>query len=164
MKKVTLLAVFIVAAVLLVGCTPTSNTPPTEVVLPAANDYILDNSNVLSEAAKNGLHQKLKEFDQTAQIAVVTVPTTQPLNEEEYAIKLAEKWKVGHAGIDNGVIFLIVTGDRRLRIEVGRGLEDKITDADAGRILDSAVVPELKKNNWEAGIINGVDAIIKEIK
>lgn len=135
-----------------------------EVGFPNPDSYIVDQSDVLSESAENALFQKLKAFDEKAQIAVVTLKTTGRMDEKQYAIKLAEKWKVGHAGKDNGVIFLIVTGDRKLRIEVGRGLEGSLNDSKAGRILDEHVVPELKNNNWEKGIINGVDAIIKEVK
>ena len=151
------------------GVKPISSTVVSPIVeeqgvtFPNPTSYVVDQSDVLSESTENALFQKLKEFDGKAQIAVVTIKTTGSMSEEEYAIKLAEQWKVGHAGKDNGIIFLIVTGDRKLRIEVGRGLEGVMNDAKAGRILDDYVVPELKKNNWEKGIIDGVDAIIKEV-
>ncbi len=134
-----------------------------KVEFPTPDSYVVDRSDVLSESTENGLFQKLKAFDDKAQIAVVTVKTTGSMDEKQYAIKLAEQWKVGHAGKDNGIIFLIVTGDRKLRIEVGRGLEGSLNDAKAGRILDEHVVPDLKSNNWEAGITKGVDAIMKEV-
>lgn len=133
-------------------------------VLPEATGYVVDQSNILSAEAKAKIETTLKALDEKAQVAVVTVKTYSPYSDEkEYAIKLAEKWKVGYKGKDNGIIFLIVTEDRKVRIEVGRGLEAVINDAKAGQILDDTVVPFLKKNDWEGGITAGVEAIVKEV-
>lgn len=133
-------------------------------VLPEATGYVVDNAGILKEETKQQLEAKLKALDPIAQVAVVTIKTYSPYaDEKEYAIKLAEKWKPGYKGKDNGIIFLIVTEDRKVRIEVGRGLEGVINDAKAGRILDSTVVPFLKKNDWDGGILSGVDAISKEV-
>lgn len=134
-----------------------------EAVLPEATGYVVDQSNILSASTKEKIESTLKSLDSVAQVAVVTIKTTQPLDEKQYAIKLAEKWKPGYKGKDNGIIFLIVTEDRKLRIEVGRGLESVITDANAGRILDEAVVPFLKNGDWDGGILSGVNAIAKEV-
>lgn len=135
----------------------------TEMVLPEATGYVVDESGILKPGTKTIIEEQLKALDSVAQVAVVTVKTTQPLDEKQYAIKLAEKWKVGYEGKDNGIIFLIVTEDRKVRIEVGRGLEGVINDAKAGKILDTAVVAFLKKNDWEGGILSGVTAISQEV-
>jgi uncharacterized protein len=133
-------------------------------VLPEPTGYVVDLSGVLKEETKQKIESDLKALDQTAQVAVVTVKTTQPLSVEQYAIKLADKWKPGYKGKDNGIIFLIVTEDRKVRIEVGRGLEEVINDAKAGRILDESVVPFLRNNDWNGGALSGVEAISKEVK
>ncbi len=162
---IALLIMIILLAVFLAGCTVEQEFQPrAEAVYPSTRSYVVDEADVLSEEKEKELFEKLKNFDATAQIAVVTVKTTAPLDEKEYAVNLAQKWGIGDKEEDNGVLFLIVTDDRKLRIEVGQGLEDDITDGRAGMILDRHVVPELKNNNWEAGITKGVDAIIEEVR
>lgn len=149
------------------GLTPSTNQPATtskyDMALPESTGYVVDQAGVLTEETKTKVESTLKALDQTAQVAVVTVKTTQPWDEKQYAIKLAEKWKPGYKGKDNGVIFLIVTDDRKVRIEVGRGLESVITDSKAGQILDDSVVPFLKSNDWNGGVVAGVEAISKEV-
>ena len=163
-KKGLLLGLVVVGtAVLFSACTSTS-APKKEAYFPEPSNYVVDSAGVIGEDLEVSLNKNLKEFDKTAQIAVVTVKTTQPLDEKQYAIELARKWGVGSAEKDNGVLFLIVTEDRKLRIETGRGAEGVITDSEAGRILDQYVVPSLKAGNWEEGIKNGVTAIIEEAK
>lgn len=162
LNKTLLAGVMVVgAAFILSACTVPE---PAEIYFPEPTGYVIDEADVLSPTTETELINELSALDEKAQIAVVTLETVKPLDEASYAVQLAEKWGVGHEGEDNGVLFLIVTGDRRLRIEVGRGLEDELTDSKAGRILDTYVVPALKENNWEKGITDGVDAIIKEVK
>lgn len=147
---------------MLAGCT-TYVATPKEVFFPEPSGYVVDSAGVLTDSTEVALTDQLKKFNETAQIAVVTVKTTAPLSLEEYSIKLAEKFGVGDAKEDNGVILLIVTEDRKLRIEVGYGLEGKITDAAAGQLLDNYVVPELRNGDWDAGALAGVIGIIKAI-
>lgn len=125
--------------------------------------YVVDSSNVLDADVEEKLTAQLKSFDSKAQIAVVTIPSVKPLSIEEYSIKLAEKWKVGHAGTDTGIIFLIATEDRDMRIEVGRGFEGSLNDAKAGVILRDEVTPFFKKGDWNDGVVAGVNAIINTI-
>jgi uncharacterized protein len=140
------------------------NQERKEVLYPEPTSYVVDLAGVLSDAVEEELKQKIKNVSDKSEIAVVTVKTTQPLDEQSYAIELANKWGIGDKDKDDGILFLIVTEDRKLRIEVGSGAEAFMNDAKAGRILDTYVVPELKNNNWEKGIINGTDAILKEVK
>ena len=79
---------------------------------------------------------------------------------EEYGIKVAEAWKIGWKGKDNGVIFLVAKQDRKMRIEVGRGLEGKLTDLTAGRIVDLVVKPRFKRGDFDGGVVSGVHAVI----
>ena len=133
-----------------------------ELFYPQPTNHVVDSANVINDVAEAELNAKLASA--STEVAVVTVKTTQPLDEASYAIELANKWGVGDEAKDDGILFLIVTDDRKLRIEVGSGAESFMNDAKAGRILDTYVVPELKNNNWEKGIINGTDAILKEVK
>ena len=138
-------------------------SPKAEISYPEPIGYVVDTANVLSAETEATLTQILTELDSTAQVAVVTVETTQPQDEKQYAIELAERWKPGYEGKDNGVIFLIVTKDRKVRIEVGKGLESVLNDSKAGRILDDSVVPHLKNNDWDNGALSGVEAIKREV-
>ena len=156
-------AVFAVGAIISVN---KPYTPATQrenwVFYPEPTNYLVDSAEVL--IGDEGITLSLKEFDQIAQIAVVTVKTTQPLTIEEYAIKLAEKWKVGYKGLDNGAILLIAVEDRKLRIEVGRGIEGSLTDIEAKTIIDKVIVPYLKEGKWDEGVTAGVETIKQEIR
>ena len=126
---------------------------------PEPTNYVVDAAGALSQATIDSLNAELKTFDGKAQIAVAVVKTTAPFTIEEYGIKLAEKWKVGYQGKDNGIIIILATEDRKVRIEVGKGLEGDIPDAVAGRIIDEAMIPSLKISNWDAAIVYGVQAL-----
>jgi len=99
-----------------------------------------------------------------SQIAVLIIPSTGDLPIEDYSIRVAEKWKLGRKGVDDGVLFLIAYNDRKMRIEVGYGLEGAIPDAKAKQILDDFVRPHFKNKNFYKGIDTGVDLLIKLIK
>lgn len=127
---------------------------------------VTDNTNTLSDPAKSALEQKLEVFEKEkgSQVAVLIVSTTQPETIEEYSMRVAEKWKIGRGDIDDGVILLIAKKDRKLRIEVGYGLEGAIPDAAAKRIIDEMIVPYFKYGDFENGINTGTDAIIGLVK
>ena len=135
-----------------------------EAFYPEPTGYLVDSANILSSKTKETLTQELSAFDQIAQVAVVTVKTTEPLDIEQYAIKLAEKWKVGYKGLDNGVILIVAVDDRKLRIEVGRGLEGGFTDLRAKEIIDQIIVPYFKQGKLDEGIDAGVKAIQQQIR
>lgn len=160
LKALSLGFTVLLVSVVLAGCTVEAPT----VTYPKPTNYVVDEAGVISDDLEVSLNKNLADFKDTAEIAVVTVKTTQPLDEKEYAINLAREWGIGSAEKDNGVLFLIVTEDRRVRIETGRGTEGVITDAEAGRILDKSVVPYLKNNDWEGGIKSGVTAIMEGVK
>jgi uncharacterized protein len=131
---------------------------------PDATGYVMDTSGIISPETRAAIEAGCTALEPLAQVAVVTVKTTAPLTDEQYGIKLAEKLGVGHKGKDDGILLWVATEDRRIRIEVGRGAEAFMTDAKAGRILDEAVVPYLKQNKWDEGILAGFNAIKKEIE
>jgi uncharacterized protein len=136
------------------------------ITYPSPTGYVVDDAHILSDATKTQLEAKLAQFekDSSDEVAVVTVDSLQGVSVEEYSIHLAELWKVGKKTSDNGVIFLIAKTDRKVRIEVGKGLEEKLNDSKVGRILDDAVLPSLHTNDWSGGVTKGVDAIINVIK
>lgn len=127
--------------------------------------YINDDANLLNASDEEEVNWLLEELEQktTAQVAVVTVATTEPETIEGYAVKLFEKWGIGKKGKDNGVLFLIASQDRRLRIETGYGLEGALPDVLCHQIIENLVVPAFKAGEYSKGITAGVQAIVGRI-
>lgn len=128
--------------------------------------YVLDSAGVLSGEEESSLNEKLKKYDAKTgnQIAVLLVRTTGKESIEKYSYRVATKWGVGKKGKDNGILITIATEDHKDRIEVGKGLEEDVTDSRAGRILRSNdVAVAFRDGKWHAGvdfIINHVEACI----
>lgn len=118
--------------------------------------YVTDEANVLSAESRQKIESLLGRFESAGaiQIAVVTVPSLDGDSVDAVAAKLFQKWGIGQKGSDNGVLFLIAPNERRMRIEVGYGLEGDLPDALSGRILDQ-VVPRFKAGDMEGGIWTG---------
>lgn len=150
------LCIVIVVAVLGAVTSEVTPTAPQEVSLPEPTNYVVDTTGTLQQETIDTLNEQLKDFDSSAQIAVVVIETTRPLTIEQYSIKLADKWKVGDKEKDNGVIIVLATKDRKVRIEVGQGLEGIIPDAKAGEIVTSVMIPHLKQDMWDDAIKAGV--------
>jgi len=136
-----------------------------QIVVPPLKARVADTARLLLPQQAAALEQKLAAFEarKGSQIAVLTVPTTQPEAIEQYGIRVAEAWKLGRKGVDDGALLLIAKDDRKLRIEVGHGLEGALNDATAKRIIDEYVVPPFKQGDFNAGINAGVDRMIKVI-
>ena len=130
--------------------------------VPKLQGYVNDYADMISPQAKAQLENELKNFEQTdsTQIVILTVPSLEGEVIEDLGIKVAEAWKMGQKGKDNGVIFLVSKQDRKLRIEVGRGLEGQLTDLMAGRIIDLVVKPRFKRGDYDGGFMAGVSALI----
>ena len=134
--------------------------------LPRPRGFVNDFANVISAADARSMEQIITELrDRTrAEIAVVTVSSYEPYGSiDEYAIALAEQWGVGSAADDAGVILLLAMDERRVRIEVGYGLEGAIPDGRAGSLLDRYVLPELRAGRYSAGLLNGTAAIAQAV-
>lgn len=129
---------------------------------PDYKGYVNDFANVLSDGAEQAISQEIATEDKqtTNQIAVVTVNTTQPEEIEDYSIHLASQWKPGQKGKDNGILMVFAMNDRKMRIEVGRGLEDDLTDIEAKNIEDNVIRPEFKAGRYDEGVEKGVHAVI----
>jgi uncharacterized protein len=132
------------------------------VKIPALTARVTDLTNTLSTAERQALETKLAAWEtQTGnQLAVLMLPSTKPEAIASFGIRLAEAWKIGRKGKDNGAVFIIAKDDRKSRIEVGYGLEGVLTDVTSRRILAETVAPYFKNNQFAQGIDAGVDQII----
>jgi uncharacterized protein len=136
-----------------------------DIAVPPLKARVTDLTGTLSTAQIQSLDGTLREFERRkgSQVAVLMLPTTQPETIEQYSIRVAEAWKIGRARIDDGVILVIARDDRKLRIEVGYGLEGAIPDAVAKRIVSEVITPHFRQNDFYAGIVAGTDALMKLI-
>lgn len=132
-----------------------------EVAVPPLSGRVIDQTKTLTSEQLRALDQKLREIEarKGSQVAVLMVATTKPEEIEQYAIRVADKWKLGRKKIDDGVILLIAKNDRTVRIEVGYGLEGALTDALSKRIIDGAIIPRFKQQDFYGGILAGVEQI-----
>jgi len=133
--------------------------------IPKLTARVTDLTGSLPAAAISSLDNQLARFEQAhgIQVAVLLVASTEPEAIEQYSIRVADAWKLGRKGIDDGVLLLIAKNDRELRIEVGRGLEGVLTDATSNRIIDEIIVPRFKNGEFEGGVRAGVDSILKVV-
>lgn len=132
---------------------------------PKASNFVNDFSNVIDDSLEKELNTLSKNLkDKTgAEIVVAVVESLDGQEVEEYANNLFRTWGIGDKEKNNGVLLLVSTGDRKIRIEVGYGLEGALNDGKTGAILDEFVVPYLKKDDYSNGIRNGYYAIFSEI-
>ena len=130
--------------------------------VPKLQGYVNDYADMISPQAKAELEKELGNFEQSdsTQIIILTVPSLEGNPIEDFGIRVAEAWKIGQKGTDNGAIFIVAKQDRKMRIEVGRGLEGKLTDLMSGRIIDLVVKPRFKRGDYDGGFIAGVSALI----
>jgi len=124
---------------------------------------ISDYAGMLSVSAKEEITAVLEEFENktSVQIAVVTFPSLEGESLEDFSIRLAEKWKIGQKGKDNGVILLIFLAERKIRIEVGYGLESVLPDVVASSIIRNIMAPRFREGDFDGGIKEAVGAIMK---
>lgn len=169
MKKSYLVAILftLLAALGLTACGPSG---PAQ--FPASNGkHVNDFANVLEDGAEKSLESYLLDFKKRSgvELAVVTTPSLYDLTLEQYSIKLAEKWGVGGKKNDTGVIILLAPSERKLRIEVGYGLEEKLTDIQCRHIIDDIMLPKMRavKHPGEAqftsAVLAGVDGVLVQL-
>ncbi len=150
-KKIVFL--FIITAVLL--------TPVFALKVPALDGPVVDKAGVISSRDETVIEQMLMELESatTAQVAVLTVPDLSGESIEEYSLAVAEEWKLGQAGKDNGALILLALKERKVRIEVGYGLEADLTDAKSGYIIREVILPQLREGNYAQGLYDGASAV-----
>ena len=136
-----------------------------DVAVPPLTGRVVDLTGTLSSSDIAALTQTLKDLEarKGSQVAVLIVPTTQPETIEQYSIRVAEAWKIGRKKIDDGALLVVAKNDRRLRIEVGYGLEGPLTDLTARRIIDEVIAPRFRAGDFAGGISAGVARIISVI-
>jgi uncharacterized protein len=134
--------------------------------VPPLRGHVNDHAAMISPAVAGELEQLLTDFERSdsTQIAILTVPSLAGEVLEEYSIKVVENWKLGRKGIDNGVLLLLAKNERKIRIEVGRGLEGRLTDLVSGRIIRGDMAPKLKSGDVDGGIKAGVVSIMAAVK
>ena len=136
-----------------------------DVAVPPLSGRVVDQTGTLSSGDVASLTQSLKDLEtrKGSQVAVLIVPTTAPETIEQYSIRVAEAWKIGRRKIDDGALLVVAKDDRKLRIEVGYGLEGALTDVSARRIIDEVITPKFRSGDFAGGISAGIDRIIRVI-
>jgi uncharacterized protein len=131
------------------------------VALPALSARVTDLTNTLDATQRGRLEAQLAAIERSgrAQVAVLLLPTTQPETIEQFGIRLAEAWKIGRKGADNGLIVIVAKDDRKMRIEVGYGLEGPIPDAIAKRIIAERMAPAFKQGDFFGGLRAAVEGL-----
>ncbi|MFL6862824.1 MAG: TPM domain-containing protein [Allosphingosinicella sp.] len=133
---------------------------------PKLTGRVVDAADMLTPAQEAGLDQKLAGLEQATsrQLVVATVPDLQGYPIEDYGYKLGRAWGIGQKGANNGLILLVAKNDRKMRIEVGYGLEPVITDALSGQIIAETMTPAFKRGDYAGGIEAGVDALAAQLQ
>jgi uncharacterized protein len=136
-----------------------------DVAVPPLTGRVVDLTGTLASSDIARLTDTLKDLEtrKGSQVAVLIVPTTAPETLEQYSIRVAEAWKIGRKKVDDGAILVVAKDDRKLRIEVGYGLEGALTDVTAQRIIDEVITPKFRSGDFAGGISAGVASIIAVI-
>lgn len=150
----------VAAAGLLLASAPLQAQPL--VAVPPLTARVIDQTGTLSTTEQSALEARLAALEQRkgSQIAVLLVATTSPEAIEQYSLRVAEAWKLGRKGVDDGVLVFVAKDDRAVRIEVGYGLEGTIPDATSKRVIDDFIVPRFRAGDYPGGISAGVDRLI----
>jgi uncharacterized protein len=153
----------VLAALLLLAAFP---APAQQLVpVPPLTAPVTDLTGTLAPDQVAALDAKLRAFEQGkgSQVAVLIVPTTQPESIEQYSLRVAEAWRLGRGNVDDGALLIVALEDRKLRIEVGYGLEGALPDATANRIIDQDIAPQFRRGDYYGGIATGVDRMLRVI-
>jgi uncharacterized protein len=132
---------------------------------PPLTGRVVDNAHVLSAQTQADLTDKLAALEQKTgdQIVVVTLPSLQGYEIEDYGYQLGRAWGIGEKGKNNGALFIVAPNERKVRIEVGYGLEPVLTDALTSVILQETVLPKFRGGDVEGGVVAGTNAIIDQL-
>ena len=140
---------------------------PVQAVVPQPAGYVTDEANLLTPEQVESLNRVLSDYEQrtTNQIVVLTVKSLEGQDIESYSISVAEAWKAGQKHKDNGAILIVAPNERKVRIEVGYGLEGVLTDAQSARIIRNILAPRFREKDYYAGItaaVSAMEAVIGE--
>lgn len=155
----------ILLALLLGWLFPALSPALADVAVPPLVGRVVDQTGTLSGGDIDSLQQTLRGFEarKGSQVAVLIVPTTEPESIEQYSLRVAEAWKIGRKKIDDGALLVVAKNDRKLRIEVGYGLEGALTDITSKRIIDEIITPRFRSGDFAGGISAGVNQMIRII-
>lgn len=133
---------------------------------PTPELYVNDYAKVLSDKTRARILEESRTLKEAsgAQIAILTIPSLEGQDIKDYGYRVASSWKLGDAQKDNGLLILLAVQDRKIRVEVGEGLEGCLPDARVGRAIDANAVPAFKKNDFDAGIAALYDALIADVR
>ena len=153
------------ALALLLCCAGASAQPQPLVAIPALDSPVVDTTGTLDAIQKQSIEQQALALQQRkgSQLQVLIVPSTQPETIEQYAVRAFEQWKLGRGKVDDGVLLVVAKDDRKVRIEVGYGLEGAIPDITAGRIIQEYLVPKFRAGDYGGGIADATAALVKLI-
>ena len=142
-----------------------SGLASAQVAVPPLAGHVTDLTATLTPAQKESLEQTLAAFEarKGSQLAVLLLPTTAPEGIDQYALRVAEQWKIGRSKVDDGAILVVAKDDRTLRLEVGYGLEGALSDIVSKRIISDTIVPRFKQGDYFGGIDAGVAQIIRVV-
>ena len=131
-----------------------------------ANRRVHDEAGVLSKFTIDALEEKLRLFEDTTsnQIAILVISSLGQEEPEQYAFRVAREWELGTKGNDNGVLLFIAVDDRKMNIQVGRGLEGALPDVVCGRIIRNEMAPNFRRGDYDTGVNAAIDAIVLSIK
>lgn len=140
--------------------------PAAALDVPPLTGHVNDDAHILSPQTRLRLEQALTDFERSdsTQIVVLTIPSLQGDSLEDYSIRVAQSWGIGQKGKDNGALLLVDRDDHKVRIEVGYGLEGRLTDLISGRIVDNVIVPRFKAGDFDGGVTAGVVAMIQAVR
>jgi uncharacterized protein len=157
-------AAFLAAVALLLATF--SSLAADTIAVPKLTARVIDQTGALTAPEREALEAKLRAFEEAkgSQIAVLLVPTIGQEVIEEFAGRVADEWKLGRKGVDDGVLFVVAQQERKLRIHTGRGVQGTLTDALSRRIVADVVAPRFRSGDFAGGIDAGVNAIMKAIE
>lgn len=129
---------------------------------PALTGRVVDEANLLSPGTRAQLTERLAQHERETsnQLVIVTIKSLQGLPIEDYGYQLGRAWGIGQEKRNNGVLLIVAPNERKVRIEVGYGLEGALTDVQSHLIIQNAILPRFREGNFEAGIVEGTDAIL----
>lgn len=154
------------AALLVLLLAAITAIPVKALEVPRLKGHVNDYAGMLSPASERQLEALLSDFEkkESTQIVLLTVPSLEGDSLEDFSIRVAEAWKIGQKQADNGAILLIAKSDRKIRIEVGYGLEGRLTDLLAGRIIRNVITPRFRAGQFDQGIAAGISAMIDAVR
>jgi uncharacterized protein len=152
----------VLAALILLFTSPALAAGPT---FPALTGRVVDEANILSPQVEAELTTKLETLEKTSgrQLVVATVPSLQGYEIEDYGYQLGRAWGIGEKGTNTGALLIVAPNERKVRLEVGYGLEPILTDALSSLIIQTTILPKFKAGDLEGGVVAGTDAIANQL-